>query len=183
MANNAAYVSAGKPNVSGAIYRAAKGTTLPTASGSQLSADFKAIGYISADGVKNNNSPSTDKVSAWGGDAVLYTQGDKEDTFKFTMMETMNVEVLKAVYGSKNVTGELGNGLTVDATSDDAEEAVWVIDMILKGDVAKRIVIPCGKITELDEISYADTDAIGYGVTVSAIPYDGRKTHIEYIGA
>ena len=40
-------VSVGKPAVGGAIYRAAKGTTLPTDATTALGSSFKQLGYVS----------------------------------------------------------------------------------------------------------------------------------------
>ena len=45
-----ANVSAGKPKVSGAVYRAALGSTLPTDATTSLDAAFKELGYVSEDG-------------------------------------------------------------------------------------------------------------------------------------
>ena len=50
-------VTAGKPNVGGAIYRAPFGSTLPTSTSATLDAAFKELGYASEDGVVNTNSP------------------------------------------------------------------------------------------------------------------------------
>ena len=179
--NNAANVSAGKPAIAGSIYRAPADTELPTTATEELDEDFVCMGYISEDGLRNNNSPSYDSVKAWGGDTVLWTQTDKEDTFSFTMLEAMNTEVLKGVYGDDNVSGDLTNGIAITVNSKELEECAWVIDMILNGGNLKRIVLPLGKITEVGEISYTDGDAVGYEVTVSCVPDEAGNTHYEYI--
>lgn len=178
---NSSYVSAAKPAKAGAIFRAPKGTTLPTDAVTQLNEAFKQLGYVSEDGVTNSNSPSSDKVKAWGGDTVLNFQTDKPDAFKFTLLEALNVEVLKAVYGDKNVTGDMDTGIAVRANSEDQEECAWVIDMLLKDGSVKRIVIPQAAVTEVSEIVYAANKSIGYGITVSATPDKSGQTHYEYI--
>lgn len=178
---NSSYVSAAKPDKAGAIFRAPKGTALPTDAATQLNEAFKQLGYVSEDGVTNSNSPSSDKVKAWGGDTVLNFQTDKPDTFKFTLLEALNVEVLKAVYGDKNVTGDLDTGIEIRANSEDQEECAWVIDMLLKGGIAKRVVIPQAAVTEVAEIVYAANKSIGYGTTISATPDKTGQTHYEYM--
>lgn len=174
-------VSAGKPKVTGAVFRAVAGTSSPTDTTTSLASAYKELGYCSEDGLVNSNSPSVTEIKAWGGDQVLVIQESKEDTFQLTLIEPMNVEVLKAVYGSTNVTGTVASGLTVKANANEPEEGVWVIDMVLNGGGAKRVVIPHGKITELGDITYSDTDAIGYEITITAIPDTSGNTHYEYI--
>ena len=105
--NDANNVTAGKPKVGGAVYRAALGTTLPEDALSDLAAAFKDMGYISDAGVTNSNSPSNTAIKAWGGDTVLDIQTEKPDTFKMVFIETTREEVLKAVYGDDNVTGDI----------------------------------------------------------------------------
>lgn len=181
MANTAGNVSAGKPALNGAVYRAASGTTLPTDATTALSADFKCLGYCGEDGLVNSNSPSTTDIKAWGGDTVLSIQEEKKDTFQVTLIEALNEDVLKAVYGSTNVSGTLSTGVTITANAKEAEEGVWAVDMLLNSNTVKRIVIPKGKITEIGDITYSDSDPIGYEVTITALPDTSGNTHYEYI--
>lgn len=177
----AANVTTGKPKTAGGIYRAPIGTALPTDATTALSEAFANLGYLAEDGVTNANSPESENYRAWGGTVVLSYQTGKDDTFAFGMIESLNTEVHKTVYGDSNVSGDLDTGLTIRANSDDPGESVYVIDMIQRGGVMHRIVIPNGKITEIGDIVYADNSAVSYPVTVTAAAGADGDTHKEYI--
>ena len=179
--NKASNVTAGKPKITGAIFRAPVGSTLPTDAKTELDTAFKCLGYVSEDGVTNGNSPESEQTKAWGGDVVLSTQTEKPDTFQFKLIEAKNVDVLKMIYGDSHVAGTLDTGITVDVTAEDPGPAAYVIDMILKDGDLKRMVIPSASISEMDDIVYNDSEPVGYDVTLTATADDTGCTHHEYI--
>lgn len=174
-------VSAGKPKIGGAIYMGPTSTTLPTDATTSLDAGFTLLGYVSDDGLTNSNTITSEDIKAWGGDTVLSIQSDYTDTFQFTLLEVLNTDVLKAVYGATNVSGALATGITVNVNSGEKAEAAWVIEMAMRDGAVKRIVIPDAKITELGDIVYSDSEAVGYETTITAYPDSSGNTHYEYI--
>lgn len=174
-------VTYGKPKIGGAIFSAPLGTKLPTDATTKLDDAFVCLGYISEDGLSNSNSPESDKIKAWGGEIVLVVQTAKEDSFKYKLMETLNVDVLKEVYGKDNVSGTIETGITIKSNSIPQEAHCVVAEMILKGGILKRIVIPNGTISEVGDIEYTDEDATGYETTLTASPDGQGNSHYEYI--
>lgn len=182
MDNKVENVTASKPAIGGAIFTAPVGTKLPESTSEALDNAFKNLGYISKDGIVNSNTMTSNDVKAWGGNTVLNTQTDKPDTFKFKLLEVLNVDVLKSVYGDDNVEENEETGeIIVKANASELEDRAWVIDMILRNGTKKRVVIPQAKISQLADIAYKDDDAVGYDVTVSAMPDEEGNTHYEYI--
>lgn len=175
-------MSTGKPKVGGAVYYGTLTATLPTDATTALGDGFTSVGFISSDGVTNSNSADTSTTNAWGGDLVMTTDGAKSDTFAFSMIQSDDPDVLTAVYGSSNVTlDETKKKITVKANSSSPEEHVWVIDMVLRNNAVKRIVIPDGKLTALDDITYNGSDPVGFPVTITALPDASGNTHYDYI--
>ena len=181
MGNTATYVSTGKPNISGSVFVAPKGTTLPSDATTKLGDAFTCLGYISEDGLENNNEMDVSEIKAWGGAIVYRSLNGLNDNFGLKLIESENIDVLKNVYGDSNVTEDVEGNITVDIVTEDPQEKVWVFDLSLRGGRSKRIIIPDGAVTSRDTITYNDSDAIAYGITVSAYPDSSGKTHTEYI--
>mgnify|MGYP004522458465 FL=1 len=179
----ASNVTTGKPKKGGAIFRAPLGSTLPTDATTALDKAFVCLGYCGEDGLTNSNTPESDSIKAWGGETVLTYQSAKEDSFTFVLIEALNPDVLKAVYGDENVTGTLETGITVKANNQEQQAAAWVIEQVMRDGAHKRIVIPSAAVTEVGDITYSDEDPVGYETTITATPDAEGNTHYEYIKA
>jgi len=178
-----ANVSAGKPKIVGAISVGATSLTLPTDAVTALASGFENLGYCSDEGLTNSSERNTEDIKAWGGDIVLSIQDEKTDTFSTVLIESLNIAVLKAYFGDSNVTGTLADGITITANGNELPEKAWVIDMIMRNGALKRIVIPNGKVTSTEDITYVDNEVVGYGITITAFPDASGNTHYEYIKA
>ena len=174
-------VTAAKPKVGGAVYVAPEGTTLPANSTSALASAFVELGYASEDGLSNSSSPESDVIKAWGGDTVCTVTKGRGDEFSLTLIEAVNVDVLKLVYGSDNVSGTLATGIAVAVNAKDTGERVFVMDMILRDNATKRIVIPRGRIAEVGEVKYSDSSAVGYQIKIRCEADSQGNSHYEYI--
>lgn len=103
MPNLASNVVSGSPLATGGVLIGALTATAPTSAKGALTG-YTAAGYIGEDGVTETNERSTEKVRAWGGDTVKVVQTEHGVSYSFTFLETLNSDVLKAVYGDANIT-------------------------------------------------------------------------------
>lgn len=171
MPNVASNVVAGVPLATGGILIGALTAAAPTTAVSTLTG-FTAAGYIGEDGVTETNERSTDRVRAWGGDTVKVIQTEHNVSYQFTFLETLNADVLKAVYGESNVTTTAATVSTgtlhkVLVNAQTLPHKSYVFEL-KDGDAKIRIYVPDGQITEVGDITYSDSEVIGYQVTVEA---------------
>jgi hypothetical protein len=184
MSNTAANVLAGVPLATGGILIGALTAAAPTTAIATLTG-FTAAGYIGDSGVVETNERSTDKIRAWGGDTVKVVQTEHNVSYKFTFLETLNADVLKAVYGEANVT------TTAATVSTGTLQKVLINGQTLphksyifevKDGAAKiRIYVPDGQITEVGDVTYSDGEVIGYEVTVECFPDSNGSKAIKFM--
>lgn len=173
MANTAANIVAGVPLATGGVLLGATTATAPTTATAALTG-FTGAGYIGEDGVTETNERNTDKIRAWGGDTVKVVQTEHNVSYKFTFLETLNTDVLKAVYGDDNVlktAATLTTGTLHEVQINGAELPRKSFVFEVKDGAAKiRIYVPDGQVTEVGDVTYSDSEVIGYEVTVEAFP-------------
>lgn len=155
--------------VTGTVYVAPKGTTLPTDVTTSLNAAFKSVGFISEDALTESLAITTERLRAWQrpvGIRSLTTE--VEWTFQFAMLETSPL-VLDLYYGlddGSDVSG--GVATTAILAWPTSTQRAMVIE-IVDGDVITRYAIPVVEIGDRDEISHTNTEGTMWGVTVNVM--------------
>lgn len=182
MANTAANVSTGKGQIGGYAFIAPTTATMPTDATTALDGSFLGLGFISEDGITNSTERDTEDIVDMNGNKVLAVQTGHSETFQQTFIEALNINVLKAVYGDSNVT-EANGAISISVNGDEPAEKAFVFELIMLDGKKKRMVIPRGKITEIGDVVYRASEAIGYDVTIEALPDATGEKHHEYISA
>lgn len=191
MTNSVANVLALRPKTAGGVYVAPLGSTLATDATTPLDAAFVSLGYIGDAGIVEPAGRTNTTQKAFGGDIVKVLQTDFAVTYQLTLIELLNADVTKAVYGNGNVTvtaasASAGNTLAIKINAETLPHQVFDFE-VMDDETAVRIVIPDGQIITVGDVTYSDSAIVAYPVTIQAFPDtsgnnaykysdDGRKT-------
>jgi hypothetical protein len=152
--------------VTGGVFGAPAGTTLPTDALAALDPEFDELGYVGEDGVTQAMATDVTDIRAWqNGDIVRKVQTSHDLTYALSMLET-NEHTLRTYYGDFSGTIDAG---TVEIKGEQGVRQSWVLNVV-DGDVRIRIVIPDGQVTERGDVSYVNGDAVMYPITITAYP-------------
>lgn len=170
------------PKTGGPLFRGEVGSTLPTDAVSELGSAFTNLGRISDDGAKVSDSISTDEIKDWEGIVVATPVKEKKDELEITLIESLNVEVLKTVYGSDNVSGTLETGITVKSNPHNPKHYAYVLDTIEgeDADILHRKVYPNAAITKVGDQTYVNNKLVSYQVTITALGDENGNTRYDY---
>lgn len=169
MADDASKVRVG---VTGEVYNAPSGTTMPTTPTATLNVAFKGLGYLSEDGITMSVSTDTTDIKAWqNGDVVRKIQTGSDVTFGFTAIE-LNPVSLAAAFGNYTAT-DTSQG-QVNITGNALATQTWVIDAV-DGLARVRIVIPLGQPILDGDMPIGSSDPISLPMTITAYPWLGVK--------
>jgi hypothetical protein len=174
MASNVTNIYTGQPLASGVVFVAPLGTTAPTSATSTLGVAWVDLGYAGRDGFVEKNDRKIDYKRSFGGKVVKVLQTEYNSMIEFTLLESVNANVLKAVFGAGNVTvtpatTQHGTQIQVNKNAIKLPHQSWVIDSYDSESGAKyRNYIADGKIITVADIKLASTDTIEYKIMVEA---------------
>ena len=180
MALDATYVA--KPiSVTGGIKVAPIGTVTPTDPASVLNAAFKELGYVTEDGLKLSHDASDDKIKVWGGVAIRTIRSDYSATITGTLVSTLDVDVLKNVFGDSLVTQKSGF-IAIKHAADIAPEKVYIIETKdASNGGRKRYVIPKGQIAVSGDVNLSHKEITGFEITIEALADKDGVCYYEFV--
>ncbi|SNY84028.1 hypothetical protein SAMN04244553_3589 [Nocardia amikacinitolerans] len=166
-------IGAGTYNtVTGGILVAPLGTTLPTTAAAAPDAAFKALGYVSEDGIEPQGERSVNAIKDWNADDIAQLQTGHSVRYGFTLYAAWDADVLKEIYGESNVvvtapTASTGTLIKVTENGKVLPLRSWIIDMA-DGGRKHRIVLPNAKISEVTQRPHVAGELNGFQVVIDA---------------
>lgn len=159
--------------VTGKVYVGETTATAPTASDDTLTG-FTELGYVSSDGIAVNRERSTNQIRAFqNADLVREVVTEASASYQFTLLES-NIAVLEVYFGASVVGGKI----ELNPASTGGRKS-FVFDIVDGEDVIRHYV-PLGEVTQVEAQTFANGEAVTYGVTVTAYSSGNRVADVFY---
>lgn len=157
--------------VTGAVYVAPVGTTLPGTATATPNGAFVELGYVSDGGITQSISVDSTDIQAWQNATTVRTlQTGHTVTYQLELLE-INWATLDTYFG--NFSGGVS-----ELTADSTLRKSWIFDVV-DGAEKIRIVVPEGQITERGDTVFVSGDAVKLPITITA--YDDDTSVKAYI--
>jgi hypothetical protein len=175
MANNAlilAGINGTGADATGLLWMAVTGSTAPTDTGTALAAAWKNMGGITEDGATIKQNVSNKKIKIYGSTATQRTIiTDQEYTVQVAFAET-NARSQEVYFRQalNSITPGVGTGaFSLTVGSQGRQLYAAVIDVV-DGSNRLRYYMPSVEATDFGDLKIANSEAIAYGVTLTAYP-------------
>lgn len=183
MAISTEKISDAKAAVTGAVYVAPKGTSLPTDASTALGSGFETF-YSKTDGAVLKYEHNITMLDAWEATDidVLNEKNTVELTINPLEVFGLNAAISKLMFNASNVTTGTSGAITAIAIDDSlAEECVVVIETILKGNIKQRFVFPRFQCTTHGDITLKRGENEQPSITGTCLAgTDGKKVKAYY---
>lgn len=172
-------VGVGAAKATGAIYVAAKGTTLPTDATTTLASAFALLGFTSDAGVEISESTSTDAIRAWEGRVEVYNvQTEYTEQVSFMPIQC-NADVAKLIWGDDWVEVDGSGNLHLKHHGGTLDPVVIAIETTPRTGIVRRYT-GTFQLTERGAQTLDGTQVDGRQLTFNAIADGNGITMHEY---
>lgn len=189
MSSNALNVYAAEPMSTGGIIVFPLGTAPPAepddpeGATAPLDASGVDLGHVGDDGVTETADRTIDRKRNWGGVVVKVLQTEYNHSYKLILLESLNADVLKAVYGADNVDVDNdGADIVIRKNNKKMKRVTWCIDSVdTELDAYYRDWIPEGQIVTVGDVTKVHSDTISYEIEIEAFPDKANNNAISWI--
>lgn len=164
--------------VTGAVYVGPTDTEAPTDALSAVPTGLNDLGYVSEEGVTETRERSTNQIRAWQkGALVREVTTESSMQFSFRLIETKK-ETVELFYGS---SVEADGSIKIKPSESGGRQS-FVLD-IVDGDEEIRVYVKDAELAEVGDVVYANGEAIGYEVTLTAYPDADGVAAVKWMAA
>lgn len=162
----------------GNIYLAAIGTALPTTATIGLNASFKAVGYVSEDGVSITPKVSLADIMAWQARPAIKQALDTIDlSLKFSMIQ-VNLVTWGFYFMNESFTNNFGQAKLIIQSNPPSQEVAVVLEWTDDEEDQTRLVIPRASLTERDALVLSKKKEQATGVTLKCLDNSGVLAYV-----
>lgn len=155
--------------VTGQVYLAPLGTTLPVNIATALNAAFVSVGFISEEALVESLEITTERLRAWQRPVGIRTLTTEVAwTFQFGMLETSPL-TLDLYYGLDDGSSSSGGVATTAISAFPQSVQRAMVIEIEDGDVTTRYAIPSVEVGDREEINHNLSEGTIWGVTANVM--------------
>lgn len=150
-------------------------TTLYTDAAAINTAGWKHLGFVSEDGIEENEDRPTDSIFAWGRDLVAKPQTSYDLTVSYTLYEFLRPDVAKLAYGDENVTVtaatvSTGTKMSIIQTSEILDMKSLLLDSYAPGGKRFQKYFSLAQVTNRDSQKTSHKEVLSHRITQTFYP-------------
>ena len=177
---NTNFVASGVGKAGGYVFRAPLATALPTDANTALVATYINQGMSSNDGITRAINKAYEVTRDQRGDEAHRTRTEVSVTVELTLIESMNPEVAKTVFGADAVTVTEDN-IAIAYKGEDVARSVWVFELA-EGDNLRRFVAPVAQmVTEDFSQTFSVGEVVSFPVTLTLYKDASGNFFYDYV--
>lgn len=177
---NTNFVASGVGKAGGYVFRAPLATALPTDADTALAVDYINQGMASNDGITRAINKAYEITRDQRGDEAHRTRTEVSATVDLTLIESMNPEVAKTVFGEDAVT-VTGDTIAIAYKGEDVPRSVWVLDLA-EDTGLRRVVLPVAQmVTEDFTQTFSVGEVVSFPVTLTLYKDTNGAFFYDYV--